>query len=366
MSPAVQQPLQESAGSLTGTRALLDTVSVVVPCYNYGRFLPGCLGSILAQPDVSVEVLLIDDCSTDDSAAVATTLAARDPRVEFRRHSVNAGLIGTVNEGLEWARGEFVLVVSADDLLAPGALARAVSVMRKHPNVGLVYGRSLVAVEDQPPPEARGRSRATTVWPGERWLQRRCDTAHNSLASPTAVVRTAVHRAAGGYDPDCYHTCDLNMWLRIAAHADVAYIHGVPQAISRVHSGNMSHELQAALIDLDQRRKAFDSLFATCGPRLRTGERLRAAVNRRLARQALWQASRSVDRAGDPELIEALVGFALEVFPEARTLREWHGLQLRRRLGAGRSLRFPPFLLSGVAHRLVYHGRIARLRLLGT
>ena len=77
------------------------TVSVIVPCYNYAEFLPRCLGSILDQPDVDVSVLVIDDCSSDDTPAVAAALAASDPRVEVRRHEVNKGHIATYNEGLE-------------------------------------------------------------------------------------------------------------------------------------------------------------------------------------------------------------------------------------------------------------------------
>ena len=67
------------------------TVSVVIPCYRYGRFLPGCVRSVLGQEHVDVRVLIIDDASPDDSAQVAARLAAEDERVEFRRHRVNAG-----------------------------------------------------------------------------------------------------------------------------------------------------------------------------------------------------------------------------------------------------------------------------------
>lgn len=341
-------------------------VSAIVPCYSYGRFLPGCLDSILAQEGVDVRVLVIDDCSTDGSAAIARAAAKRDERVEFRAHSQNAGLVATVNEGLEWASGEYILVLSSDDLLVPGALARASTVMARHPNVGMVYGRPLQAPETRSLPQATGGWRNTRIWPGREWLRERCRSAHNGIASPTVVVRSSVHRAAGSYDPDLPHTCDLNMWLRVAAHADVAYIRGVPQAIYRTHSSNMSRGLEPPLVDLAERRKAFDSLFATCGARLDEPQRLQAMTGRALARQALWQASRAVDRGGAPELVDDLVAFAFAAWPEATRLHEWRGLELRRRIGAGRSLIFFPFIATGAFHRLRYRARIARLRLRGT
>jgi hypothetical protein len=209
----------------------------------------------------------------------------------------------------------------------------------------------------------------TTVWSGQRWIRKLCRTAHNPISSPEVVVRTAVHIAAGGYDRDCVHTSDLNMWLRIAAISDVAFIHGVPQAIYRIHSDSMLRSNHDPIVDLSERRKAFDSLFSSCGGELADIEQLRALSGRALARQALWTASRAVDRgpsAGpDAVLIDRLIDFARDVYPDVERLREWHGYRLRRRLGAGRSGWFPPFLLTGAAHRACYHGRRLRGMALG-
>src|SRR4051812_11331027 len=110
------------------------TVSVVVPCYNYGRFLDVCVGNILDQEGVDVRVLIIDDASPDGSGEVARRLAAEHDRVEARVHEVNKSHIATYNEGLlEWADGDYSVLISADDLLAPGALKRATDVMEANP-----------------------------------------------------------------------------------------------------------------------------------------------------------------------------------------------------------------------------------------
>ena len=80
------------------------SVSVIVPCYRYADVLQGCVSSILAQRGVDVRVLIIDDCSPDDTPAVASRLADADARVEYRRNEANLGLIATANEGLDVGR----------------------------------------------------------------------------------------------------------------------------------------------------------------------------------------------------------------------------------------------------------------------
>jgi hypothetical protein len=341
------------------------TVSVIVPCYNYGHFLEGCVTSVLHQEEVDVRLLVIDDCSTDDSASVGRDLAERHDRVEFRHHQENMGLIPTANEGLQWAQGEYVVLLSADDLLLPESLHRATTVMSRHPNVGMVYGRVLRALEGQPMPERSGRWRATKIWSGADWIRLRCRSGYNCIASPEVVVRTSIQQSVGGYDAACYHTSDLNMWLRIAAVADIAHIRGAAQAIYRVHADSMWRSHDGPMVDLREHRAAFESFFAACAPKLDEPDRLQALAARSLARRALWRASRAVDRGREDGLIEQLSGFALDIYPDTPRLREWRGLRLRQRIGAGRSLAFPPLLATGVAHRLRRHADGMRLKFKG-
>src|SRR6185437_3108423 len=99
---------------------------VVIPCYNYGRYLRECVHSVLSQAGADVRVLILDDCSRDATPEIGAALAAEDSRVEYRRHAVNRGHIATYNEGLiGWAAAEYCMLLSADDLLTPSALSRA-------------------------------------------------------------------------------------------------------------------------------------------------------------------------------------------------------------------------------------------------
>jgi hypothetical protein len=337
---------------------------VVVPSYKYASVLEGCVNSVLEQEGVDVRVLIVDDCSPDNTEEVGRALSAADDRVEFRRHEQNVGLIGTANEGIEWAEGEFSLLLSADDLLTPGALARAAAVMRRQPRVGLVYGRAPYWDDGGPLPPMTGHWKGTRLWKGGDWARILCRAAQNCISSPEAVVRTSVQRAVGGYDPVCTHASDLNMWLRMAAVSDVAYIRGAPQAIYRIHADSMFRSEHSPLRDLRERRKAFDSFFASGAEALPNAAALEQLAARSLARQALWRASRAVDRdlMAEPDgfPLREFVDFALDVYPGAQSLPEWRGLQLRRRIGAGRSGWFPPFLATGAARRV--RGHVARAR----
>jgi hypothetical protein len=214
-------------------------------------------------------------------------------------------------------------------------------------------------------PEPSGRWRGTKVWSGTDWIRLRCRSGHNCISSPEVVVRNSIQRAVGGYDPGCHHSSDLNMWLRIATVADIAYVRGVPQAIYRIHQGSMLRSQEGPVVELRERRAAFDSFFAADASKLDGHDRLRALAARALARQALWKASRAVDRGVDDGLVEDLTDFALDVYPDARRLLGWRGLRLRRRIGAGRSLCFPPFIITGAAHRLQRHVSWMRLRFRG-
>ena len=119
----------------------MSGVDVLVPNYQYGHYLRGCVESILAQDLADIRVLIIDNASTDDSVEVAQQLAMEDSRVELVARRRNLGSHASFNEGIDWARSEYFMIMCADDRAAPGAFARAVGIMDRHPEVGLAYGQ---------------------------------------------------------------------------------------------------------------------------------------------------------------------------------------------------------------------------------
>ncbi|HET9828774.1 MAG TPA: glycosyltransferase family A protein [Nocardioidaceae bacterium] len=291
--------------------AKVPSVSVYVPCHNYGRFLRQCVESLVNQRGVDVRVLIIDDASTDDSAAVAKQLADEYSCVEIRVHDTNVGHIATYNEGIEWADGDYVVLLSADDLLVPGALQRATSVLESHPEVGLVYGRCTPFRADPPLDLCAPSDSTVHVLPGREWFELVCRDGENFIAAPEAVVRTSLQHEIGGYATDLPHSGDLEMWLRCAVHADVAQVRGF-HALKRAHGESMQEaRFHEPLDALRQRQLAFDRALQHYERRYDDVADLRALVYQALARDALWSIVALVRRRkATPARCSALLRYA--------------------------------------------------------
>lgn len=313
----------------------MSTVDVVIPCYNYERYLRTCVQSVIAQEEVDVHVLVIDDASSDDTARIGEQLAKADGRVEFRRHEMNKGHIATYNEGLiGWSTAEYVVLLSADDILAPGSLGRAVRIMNADKSIGMVYGRAIHFQKESELPAIRSHECTYRCFSGAEWLEARCSAGHNVISSPEVVVRGSVQRAVGEYRPELPHTADLEMWLRIAAITSIAYVRRVPQAFYRVHPKSMFRtKYLNGFADLQQRKAAYD-MFFRYHQHVADIDRLQDLAHRALAREALWDACRAYDHNQVEEAqAHKLVEFALEACPQATSLPEYASFRRRVYLG---------------------------------
>ena len=315
----------------------MTRVDVVVPSYNYAHLLPDCIESLFGQEGVEVRALVLDDTSKDDTPAVAEGLRTRYPGLEYRRHEINAGHIATYNEGLlGWARAPYVLLLSPDDLLAPGALKRAVEPMERNPDIGMVCGIALLfeTADDI----ARAPKLKSNGAQGEPDMQvfdtgrllHECVTG-NPISTPTMIVRTELQQAVGPYARELPHSADMEMWMRFASRSRVAVTRYV-QAYKRLHPTNMSKGY-FALRDVRERLKAFQfagghdpEMFARYGL---PEEHVRQSV----AREALWIASAYCD-VDEPAAARECLDFAREVWPEIAASSSWGKTQLKLRLGA--------------------------------
>ncbi|WP_300454007.1 glycosyltransferase family A protein [Accumulibacter sp.] len=134
-------------------------ISVVVPTYNYAHLLPRALDSVLAQQAADVELIVVNDGSTDDSAAVLAAYAARHRCVRVAEQA-NAGAAAARNRGIRLARGSHVLLLDADDELLPDALATLRRLVAAHPEAGMFLGAQLSVY-----PDGRQRLRPPTAVP---------------------------------------------------------------------------------------------------------------------------------------------------------------------------------------------------------
>jgi glycosyltransferase involved in cell wall biosynthesis len=313
-----------------------SSVDVVIPCYNYARYLRGCVRSVFSQPDVDVRVLVIDDASSDESALVGEELAAEYKTLTFRRHAENKGHIATYNEGLlGWSTADYTVLLSADDLLAPGSLSRAVRVMEDDKTIGMVYGPTVHFGQESELPVVKTGAFLHTRWAGAEWLETRCRAGYNVITSPEVVVRGSIQRSVGGYNPALPHAGDLEMWLRIAAVSNIAYVRRTPQAFYRVHGKSMMRTIyKGSFVDLRQRKGVFDSFFENHRSTLKNYDLVRKMASQALAKEALWDACRAYDR-DEVELCQAneLEEFAMETYAEAKYLPEYSALLRRRHIG---------------------------------
>lgn len=333
------------------------TVSVVIPCYNYGHYLPDAVRSALDQPGVDVDVLVVDDASPDGSVEVARRLAGADPRVRVLAHETNKGHIATYNEGLDLVRGDYVVLLSADDLLAPGALGRATALLERHPDMAFAYG--FAQTFEEAPPSPRTDVASWTVWPGEQWNRRLCRNARNVIVNPEVVMRRSVMARLGGYDAGLPHAADLELWMRAANLGSVGRVNGSDQAFYRHHGANMHLTDYGTLLqDLRERRTVFEQVLAGEHP----GSRDRAF--RALAREAIrlaWQANDAGGTHGGTS-VDDFCAFAVETWRGVVRTPAWRGLQRRR----GRSV--PAWQRTAAAGylRIRYHLWWRRWRRFGT
>lgn len=270
----------------------MSGVDIVIPSYQYGRYLRGCIRSVLDQGIDGLRVLVIDNASTDDSVEVAQQMAMEDRRVEVVARRRNLGANASYNEGVDWAASSYFVVLCADDYLTPGSLARSVAIMERHPGVGLAYGDGWQLFDHGPLPDelAGPAGPAWTVTPGSALLKRFCRTAHCPMFECAVMRRTSVQKRAGYYRRELPYTDDFELWMRFARLADVACTPAV-QGVVRMHGGALSAAgRDSYVLALGHVEEAFDSFFAHEGVDLPARDRLQRLVRRSLAGRAYWSA----------------------------------------------------------------------------
>lgn len=175
-------------------------VSIVLPTFNGARYLAEAIDSCLSQTYQDIELIVVDDASTDETASVLQ--AIEDPRVSCFKNPVNLGLPRSLNVGFANSRGQYLTWTSDDNLYQPTAVETMVAYLEEHPEVAFVYADyavideegSLVNTLQLPPPES---------------LQECC------CIGACFLYRRAVYEMVGEYDPAMTLAEDYDYWLRV-------------------------------------------------------------------------------------------------------------------------------------------------------
>lgn len=211
-------------------------VSMMVPAYNAAEWLPMTLDSALAQDFRDYELVVLDNASTDGTAAVLARY--RDPRLSWRVNAANIGFPGNVALACEQARGDFLVVLNADDILHPGYLSAAVAFLDAEPSASMVHGPTawIDAQGRRIPGGDAGWARLT---PGPRAM---LDAFALGFCFSAMMMRMEAVRGAGPCDPAWGNLVDLWLIERMCLQGDIGYLDRV-LCDYRVHETSMSTPL---------------------------------------------------------------------------------------------------------------------------
>jgi glycosyltransferase involved in cell wall biosynthesis len=268
----------------------MPTVDIVIPCYNHGGFLPDAVGSVLEQRVDDFRILIIDNASTDGSAEVARQLASKDARIELLLRSTNQGPHASFNAGVDWAKSDYLLILCADDILAPGCLARAVGALEQHRGAAFAFGGQLIWEAGAPRPATAVDDAPSCSIVGAEEFVGIFSLPHRPVGTGSILTRTAAQKQAGHYRPELYYTDDLEMLMRLAALGCAVRIDAI-QGIRRRHGGNISAaNWKNWRRELQEVWAAYASFFSHEGGRLPWGPRAERMIRRNIANRAYWSA----------------------------------------------------------------------------
>lgn len=221
-----------------------DAVSVVIPAFNYGRYLGAAIQSVLSQTFQNFELLVIDDGSTDDTRKILSRFT--DSRLRYV-YQFNQGLSAARNTGIANARFDFVAFLDADDLWLPGMLESAVErFSRLSPDYGLVACNSLRINQAGELIDLQLKHRPCS---GEQEY-RAADILIKSRFMPsTVVVRAEVFQTVGLFDTSLRSSEDRDMWIRIASKYRIHYL-STPLVHIRKHATNMSRNADRMRVNM--------------------------------------------------------------------------------------------------------------------
>jgi succinoglycan biosynthesis protein ExoO len=264
-------------------------VSVVTANYNGAVHLPAAIASVLGQTLEDLELIVVDDCSADDSAAIARAAAERDPRVRLIVQPANAGPGAARNAAIAAARGRYIAVFDSDDLMAPDRLERLVR--RAEADQAGIVADNLLAFDDAVPGAARPFL-SERLFTQARWISLAEVIASSRMYSRTPglgylkplIDAAALTTAGVRYDESLRIGEDYDFLLRLMAQGLRLRLEPAALYRYRRHSASISHAVRRDHLEAMLRA---DAAFAADHPALAPAARRALAARRRSLERAL-------------------------------------------------------------------------------
>jgi len=215
-------------------------VSVIITSYNYGHYICTAIDSVLSQDYDNLEIVVTDNCSTDDTLKILDRYKD-DARVRVNQNPVNIGITPNINTGIGLAKGDYVVILSADDWLLPGHLSRLVSVAERNPDVGLVYSTAYLCKADGAPFSVRHIIGQTLVdYAGGARDELGSLLAGCVMCLPTILFRRELFARHGMLDESFEVASDWEICVRMILNGEkTAYI-PIPTVGVRIHETQAS------------------------------------------------------------------------------------------------------------------------------
>jgi glycosyltransferase involved in cell wall biosynthesis len=197
-------------------------VSVIMPCFNHATYVAAAMRSVLDQTHRDLELIVVDDCSSDGSWETISKLAGSDSRITAIRHSRNQGVSKTRNDALDAARGEWIAFCDADDVWEPEKTATQLALLNANPSYQVTYCDSLIIDELGYPTGQRFSSRYPPPGARSRYLLLELIT-KNFINTQTVLMHQECLARVGGFDEDLRVLEDWWYWMRLSSHFQFLY-----------------------------------------------------------------------------------------------------------------------------------------------
>ncbi len=295
----------------------MASIDVVIPSYQYGRYLGECIRSVLTQGIDDLRILVIDNASTDDSVAIARQFAAEDPRIEVRAREKNLGPHASFNEGVDWAESDYFTLLCADDYLTPGSLTRSIGILEKYPSTSFAFGGYIILESEGGPDRGLDDDTGEPSWrihEGHEFISKCCD---RMVLTVSPVMRTSILKRAGHFRPELYYYDDLEMLLRLAYLGPVAET-TAKQAVQRLHQSNISRGTwEDALERFNQEEAMYESFFTHDAYAMPEATTLRRRARRNVGKHVYWSAVAQLS-SGRKDAGMKLMKYAFKLCPSTR------------------------------------------------
>ncbi len=194
-------------------------VSICIPTYNREKMVGKAIGSALAQTYRNIEVIVVDNASTDATEAVVRSYA--DPRLKFFKNPTNLGLFGNFNQCLAHAQGEFIHILHSDDYIDPRFTEHCIRFYQEHPSTGLTFTQAYY-LSAQSEASIRYSERDEVIPAPEGFV--RILTGRQFIVCPSVMIRRAVYDDCGIYATEYPYSSDYYQWLKITRKYDIGYV----------------------------------------------------------------------------------------------------------------------------------------------